>query len=129
MIRVPEYQPGKEKATRIEFRVPDPACNPYLAFSVMLAAGLEGIEKKFELAPPIEENVYAMSAEERDRRGIGSLPTNLFEAVSLTEKSKLVRKTLGDHLFDSFIKNKKIEWDQYRIQVTEYELKRYLPVL
>jgi glutamine synthetase len=95
----------------------------------MLAAGLEGIEKKFELAPPIEENVYAMSAEERDRRGIGSLPTNLFEAVSLTEKSKLVRKTLGDHLFDSFIKNKKIEWDHYRIQVTEYELKRYLPVL
>ena len=129
MIRVPEYQPGKEKATRIEFRVPDPACNPYLAFSVMLAAGLEGIEKKFELAPPTEENVYAMSTEERDRRGIGSLPTNLFEAVSLTEKSELVRKALGNHLFDSFIKNKKIEWDQYRIQVTEYELRRYLPIL
>jgi glutamine synthetase len=129
MIRVPEYQPGKEKATRIEFRVPDPACNPYLAFSVMLAAGLEGITRKLKLAPPIEENVYAMTAEERDRRGIGALPTNLFEAVSLTEKSELVRKALGEHLFDSFIKNKKIEWDQYRIQVTEYELKRYLPVL
>jgi glutamine synthetase len=129
MIRVPEYQPGKENSTRIEFRVPDPACNPYLAFSVMLAAGLEGIEKEYELTDPIEENVYEMSSEEREQRGIGSLPTNLLEAISLTEKSELVRKSLGNHLFDSFIKNKKIEWDQYRIQVTEYELKRYLPIL
>jgi len=129
MIRVPEYQPGKENSTRIEFRVPDPACNPYLAFSVMLAAGLEGIEKEYELTDPIEENVYEMSSEEREQRGIGSLPTNLLEAISLTEKSELVRKCLGNHLFDSFIKNKKIEWDQYRIQVTEYELKRYLPIL
>ena len=129
MIRVPEYQPGKENSTRIEFRVPDPACNPYLVFSVMLAAGLEGIEKEYELTAPIEENVYEMSSEEREQRGIGSLPTNLLEAISLTEKSELVRKSLGNHLFDSFIKNKKIEWDQYRIQITEYELKRYLPIL
>jgi len=129
MIRVPEYQPGKENATRIEFRVPDPACNPYLAFSVMLAAGLEGIEQELELADPIEENVFEITNEEREQRGIGSLPMNLFEAVNLTEKSELVRKTLGDHLFDSFIKNKKIEWDLYRIQITEYELKRYLPIL
>ncbi len=129
MIRVPEYQPGKENSTRIEFRVPDPACNPYLAFSVMLAAGLEGIEKEYELPNPIEGNVFEMSSEEREERGIGSLPGNLSEAISLTEKSQLVRKTLGDHLFDSFIKNKKIEWDQYRTQVTEYELKRYLPIL
>ena len=129
MIRVPEYQPGKENATRVEFRVPDPACNPYLAFSVMLAAGLEGIEQELELADPIEENVFEITNEEREQRGIGSLPMNLFEAVNLTEKSELVRKTLGDHLFDSFIKNKKIEWDLYRIQVTEYELKRYLPIL
>jgi glutamine synthetase len=129
MIRVPEYQPGKENTTRVEFRVPDPACNPYLAFSVMLAAGLEGIEKEYELADPIEENVFEMSNEEREQRGIGSLPGNLSEAISLTEKSKLVRKALGDHLFDSFIKNKKIEWDRYRIQVTEYELERYLPIL
>jgi len=129
MIRVPEYQPGKENSTRIEFRVPDPACNPYLAFSVMLAAGLEGIEKEYELADPIEENVFEMTSEERERRGIGSLPMNLSEAISLTEKSKLVRKALGDHVFDSFIKNKKIEWNHYRIQVTEYELKRYLPIL
>jgi len=129
MIRVPEYQPGKENSTRIEFRVPDPACNPYLAFSVMLAAGLEGIEKKYELADPIEENLFEMSSQEREQRGIGSLPINLSDAISLTENSQLVRKALGDHVFDSFIKNKKIEWDQYRIQVTEYELKRYLPIL
>jgi glutamine synthetase len=129
MIRVPEYQLGKENTTRIEFRVPDPSCNPYLAFSVMLTAGLEGIDKKFELTEPVEENVFEMSDEERKRRGIGSLPGNLAEAISLTEKSDLVRETLGEHLFDSFIKNKKIEWNQYSIQVTEYELKRYLPIL
>jgi glutamine synthetase len=129
MIRVPEYQPGKENSTRIEFRVPDPACNPYLVFSVMLAAGLEGIEKKYELADPVEENLFEMSSQERERRGIGSLPINLWDAISLTENSQLVRKALGDHVFDSFIKNKKIEWNQYHIQVTEYELKRYLPIL
>ena len=129
MIRVPEYQPGKETSTRIEFRVPDPTCNPYLAFSVMLAAGLEGIEKEYKLADPIEENVFVLTGEEREERGIGSLPMNLSDAISLTEKSELVRKALGGHLFDSFIRNKRIEWDQYRIQVTEYELKRYLPIL
>jgi len=129
MIRVPEYQPGKETSTRIEFRVPDPACNPYLVFSVMLAAGLEGIEKEYELADPVEENLFEMSSQQREQRGIGSLPINLSDAISLTENSQLVRKALGDHVFDSFIKNKKIEWNQYRIQVTEYELKRYLPIL
>ena len=129
MIRVPEYQPGKETSTRIEFRVPDPACNPYLVFSVMLAAGLEGIEKEYELADPVEENLFEMSSQQREQRGIGSLPINLWDAISLTENSQLVRKALGDHVFDSFIKNKKIEWNQYRIQVTEYELKRYLPIL
>lgn len=129
MIRIPEYQPGKENSTRIEFRVPDPACNPYLAFTVMLAAGLEGIEKEYELADPIEQNVFEMSSKEREQRGIGSLPTDLSEAISLTENSQLVRKALGDHIFDSFIKNKKIEWERYRMQVTEYELKRYLPIL
>ena len=129
MIRVPEYQPGKENSTRVEFRVPDPACNPYLAFSVMLAAGLEGIEKEYELADPIEENVFEMSEAERKQRGIGSLPGNLSEAIGLTENSELVRKTLGDHVFDSFVRNKKIEWDEYRTQISEYELKRYLPIL
>jgi len=129
MIRIPEYQPGKENSTRIEFRVPDPACNPYLAFSVMLAAGLEGIEQEYELTNPVEENVFEMSSEEKKQKGIGCLPMNLSEAISLTENSQLIRKALGDHLFDSFIKNKKIEWEQYRTQVSEYELKRYLPIL
>jgi glutamine synthetase len=129
LIRVLEYKPGKENTIRVEFRSPDPACNPYLAFSVMLAAGLEGIENGYEAPEPVEENVYEMTDEERKRRGIGTLPRSLWEAIELTENSELVRKVLGDHVFDAFIKNKKIEWDQYRTQVTEYELKRYLPIL
>ena len=129
LIRVPEYKLGKETATRVEFRSPDPACNPYLAFSVMLAAGLEGIEKGYEVPAPVEENVYEMSEEERKRRKIGILPGNLWEAIQLTKKSEVVRKALGDHVFHTFIKNKEIEWDQYRSQVTDYELKRYLPIL
>lgn len=129
MVRVPDYQMGKEKATRVEFRVPDPACNPYLAFSVMLAAGLEGIEHEYQLGPPSGKNVFEMSIEERAKRGIGTLPMNLSDAIALTEQSDVVRRALGDHVFNSFIRNKKIEWEQYRIQVTEYELKRYLPVL
>jgi glutamine synthetase len=129
LIRVPEYQPGKENSTRIEFRSPDPACNPYFAFSVMLAAGLEGIEKEYEIPAPIEENVYEMTEEERKRRNIGTLPGSLWEAIKLTEESELVRKALGDHAFDAFIQNKKIEWDLYRSQVTEYELNKYLPIL
>ena len=128
LIRVPEYKPGQEKATRIELRCPDPACNPYLAFSVMLAAGLEGIETGCDIPAPIEENVYEMNEVERERRGIGSLPGNLWDAVQLTAKSELVRKALGDHVFHSFIENKKIEWNLYQAQVTEYELEKYLPL-
>ena len=129
LIRVPEYRPGREKATRVEFRSPDPACNPYLAFSVMLAAGLEGIEKGYEVPDPVEENVYEMTGEEREKRGIRTLPASLQEAIMLTEKSEIVRKALGEHVFSAFIQNKKIECDQYRTQVTDYELKRYLPIL
>jgi len=129
LIRVPEYKPGKENATRIEYRSPDPACNPYLTFAVMLAAGLEGIEKGYEPPPPVEENVYEMSDKERKEKGIDTLPASLWEAIQLTEKSEIVRKALGDHVFEAFLKNKKIEWDQYRTQVTDYELKKYLPIL
>jgi glutamine synthetase len=129
LVRVPEYKPGKEKATRIEFRSPDPACNPYLAFSVMLAAGLDGVENGLEPPPPVEENVYEMTEEEREKRGIGILPASLLEAILLAEKSEVVRKALGEHVFKAFIANKKIEWNQYKAQVTEYELKKYLPVL
>ncbi|MBN1177053.1 MAG: type I glutamate--ammonia ligase [Dehalococcoidales bacterium] len=129
LVRVPEYRPGREKATRIEFRSPDPACNPYLAFSVMLAAGLEGIENNLEPPAPIEENVYEMSEEERKKRDIGSLPASLLEAIQIAEGSEVVRKALGDHVFEAFIQNKKIEWNEYRSQVTEYELDKYLAIL
>ena len=129
LIRVPVYKPGKEKATRIEYRAPDPACNPYLAFAAMLTAGLEGIEQGYECPPPVEENVYEMDEEERVRRGIGRLPGDLWEAIEVAESSAVVRRALGDHVFEKFIANKKIEWHNYRSQVTEYELERYLPTL
>ncbi len=129
LVRVPEYKPGKETATRVEFRSPDPACNPYLAFSVMLAAGLEGIKTKCKVPEPVEENVYEMTEKERERRGIGSLPGSLEEAIQLTKNSKLVREALGEHVFNAFIENKKIECDDYRVQITDYELKKYLPIL
>jgi len=129
LIRIPEYQPGREEATRLEFRSPDPACNPYLAFSVILAAGLEGIEKEYEPPPPVEKNVFEMTEQEREERGIGALPGSLYEAIQLTESSELVRKALGEHLFNTFIHNRKVEWDRYRSQVTDYELKQYLPLL
>ena len=129
LIRVPEYRPGREKATRIEFRSPDPACNPYLCFSVMLAAGLDGIKNNLQVPEPIEENVYEMNEEERKKRGIKTLPGSLSEAIQLAEGSQLVREALGEHVFNSFIENKKKEWDEYRTKVTEYELKRYLPIL
>ena len=129
LVRVPMYKPGKEKATRIELRCPDPACNPYLAFAVMLAAGLKGIEGKYKLPDPVEEDIFEMSEAERERRGIASLPGSLIEAVRETEKSALVKEALGDHVFGKFIENKKIEWDNYRIHVSQYELDRYLPIL
>jgi glutamine synthetase len=129
LVRVPMYKPGKEEATRIEYRSPDPACNPYLAFSVMLAAGLAGIEQKIIPPDPVEENVYKMSEEERLKRRIRQLPGSLLEAIQLTEKSQIVREALGDHVFEHFIENKKVEWDRYRIQITSYEIDKYLPLL
>ena len=129
LVRVPMYKPNKEKATRVEFRSPDPACNPYLAFSVMLAAGLAGIKNRYELPPPTEKDVYLMSNEERKSEGIKTLPGSLIEAITLTEKSELVREALGGHIFNNFITSKKVEWDRYRVNVTEWELKEYLSVL
>lgn len=129
LIRVPVYRPGKEEATRIELRSPDPACNPYLAFAVMLSAGLEGIEKEYDLVEPVKVNVYKMSEEERETAGIGQLPENLWEAIKIAEKSDWLKKTLGERLFFKLIENKKIEWQNYRSQVTSYELEQYLPVL
>jgi glutamine synthetase len=129
LVRVPMYKPGNEKATRMELRSPDPACNPYLTFAVMLAAGLEGIENKYELPEPIEENIYEMGEDKRNELGIVTLPGTLDEAIEILEQSELVRKCLGDHIFYTFIKNKKMECEDYRKQVTDYELKKYLPIL
>nr|CBH39609.1 glutamine synthetase, type I [uncultured archaeon] len=129
LVRVPMYKPGKEKATRVEYRSPDPACNPYLAFSVMLAAGLAGMKGKYELPPSTEKDVYLMSGAERAKEGIKSLPGSLIEAIALTEKSELVREALGNHTFNNFIISKKVEWDKYRVNVSEWELKEYLSVL
>jgi len=129
LIRVPLYVQGKESTVRAELRNPDPACNPYLAFAVMLAAGLDGIENNYELPPSVEPNIYKLSADEREAIGLGSLPDNLFQAVQETQQSELVRRTLGDHVFERFITNKLNEWYQYREQVTSYEIERYLSVL
>ena len=128
MIRVPMYKPGKEEATRIEFRAPDPACNPYLAFTVMLAAGLKGIEAGYPLPDPIEEDIYEMNDRQKAERGIETLPGNLYAAILEVEKSQLVREALGDHIFNKFIENKRIEWDQYRTHVSQFEIDKYLPI-
>jgi len=129
MIRVPMYKPGKEKATRMEFRSPDPSCNPYLAFAVMLAAGMKGVEKAYPLPEPIEEDIFEMDEKAREKAGITSLPGSLYEALCAVQGSKLVRDTLGDHIFDKFIENKKVEWDRFRTHVSQFEIDRYLPML
>src|SRR5437764_9068447 len=110
LVRVPMYKPGKEEATRIEFRSPDPACNPYLAFAVMLAAGLDGIEHEYELPAEASNNIYEMTEEERRSMGIESLPEDLHEAITVAERSELVRDVLGDHVFEYLIRNKREEW-------------------
>jgi glutamine synthetase len=129
LIRVPLYHPGKEGATRAEIRCPDPACNPYLAFAGLLHAGLEGIERGYELPDPMETNLYALSKPERQALGIESLPESLGEAITLAEDSDLVEKVLGFELRDRLIALKRDEWDAYRVQVSEWELERYLPTL
>ena len=129
LVRVPMYKPGKEEATRIEYRAPDPACNPYLAFAVMLAAGLKGVEGNYPLPDPVEDDVYHMTEAQRDRLGIKSLPGSLFEAIQETEGSALVKEALGEHIFNKFLENKKIEWDAFRTHVSQYEIDRYLPIL
>ncbi len=129
LIRVPQYKPGKENATRIEYRAADPACNPYLAFAAMLAAGLEGIAKEYPCPDPVEENVFEMTDQQKKERGVDHLPGSLWEAVEYAEGSDLLRRCLGDHLHESLLTNKKIEWSNFRRQVTDYELTRYLPIL
>ncbi len=129
LVRIPSYREGSPSSVRLEYRAPDPACNPYLGFAVMLAAGLAGIENGYELPPATEANVYRMSPDERAARGIKTLPGSLQEAVVLAEESALLPEALGQDMFAVLIENKKIEWDRYRSQVTSWELETYLPVL
>ena len=129
LIRVPQHKSGKEASTRIEYRAPDAACNPYLAFAMMLAAGLEGIEREYPLGPPTEDDVIAIGEEERRRRGIQILPGSLKEAIEAFSQSDFARRALGDHVFDSLLRNKTIEYDAYRRHVTDFETDRYLAVL
>jgi glutamine synthetase len=129
LIRIPLYHPGKEQATRAEIRCPDPACNPYLTFAALLHAGLEGIEQGYELPPPMEENLYELTHEERRARGIIDLPESLGEAIAELSQSDLCRRTLGPHIFERYVAIKEREWEEYRVQVTRWELDRYLSVL
>ncbi len=126
LIRIPMYKPDKEEATRVELRSPDAACNPYLAFAASLAAGLEGIEQGLKAPKPVEANVYEMSFAQRKKRRIKHLPGSLVEAIQKAENSKYLRAALGDHVFDNLIANKWLEWDRYRVQVTDWELEEYL---
>ena len=129
LIRVPDFKQGREESRRIEYRSPDPACNPYLAFSVMLAAGLKGIEERYECPQAAQSNAWHMTQAERNNLGIDSLPANLWEAIRITERSELVHDSLGEPVFRSFIENKKIEWENYHSRVADYETEHYLPVL
>jgi glutamine synthetase len=129
LIRIPLYKPGAEQATRAEIRCPDPACNPYLTFATLLHAGLEGIEQGYELPEPMETNLYHLTAEQRRERGIVSLPETLGEAIDELAQSELARKALGPHIFDRYVELKRSEWDEYRVQLTELELGKYLSVL
>lgn len=129
LVRIPQVKIGKPNATRIECRFPDPACNPYLTFAVMLGAGLDGIQRKLQAPPITEENIFRMTKEERAAHQIDTLPAYLYEAVNYTRNSELVKKILGEHTFEKFIANKDIEWDCYRTHVSSYELKRYLSTL
>lgn len=129
LVRVPLYKPGKERATRVEYRSPDPACNPYLAFACILRAGLEGVKNKYPLPGPVEEDLYEMTEERRKELAVEMPPGSLYEAIGAAEGSKVVREALGDYVFAKLIENKKIEWDRFRTHVSNYEIETYLPIL
>ncbi len=129
LIRVPMYPVGKEQTTRAELRSPDPACNPYLTFAALLHAGLDGIEKGYELPVPMETNLYELGPEERARAGIESLPETLGEAIEIGAASELLLRAFGEHTHDRFVEIKRAEWEEYRVQLTPFEIERYLPVL
>jgi glutamine synthetase len=129
LVRVPMYKPHKGNSTRVEIRSPDSAANPYLLFAVLLAAGLKGIEEGYELPDGAEDDVWQLTDGERRALGIAPLPGSLSDAIQTLESSELMAETLGEHVFDFFLRNKRAEWESYRQQVTPFELTRYLPVL
>ena len=129
LVRVPGFHPGQEKSTRMELRCPDPAANIYLTMACLLHAGLEGIEKGYELPEPMERNLYNLSHEEREKMGIQSLPGSLGEAIEEAENSEILYKALGEHVYNRLLNVKREEWDEYRMQVTPYEIQKYLPIL
>ena len=129
LVRVPMYKPGKANSTRVEMRSLDSACNPYLAFAVLLAAGMKGVEEGYELPPGAEDDVWSLSDVERLALGYDELPHNLADALRAMQDSELVAQALGEHVFDFFLRNKRTEWNDYRAEVTPFELRRYLPLL
>jgi glutamine synthetase len=129
LIRVPRHKEGKSQATRAELRCPDPSCNPYLAFAVMLKAGLDGIKRNLVPPEPVEEDVYEFDDAKLKEMGISTLPHSLQEAINEMKKDKLLREALGDHAFNNFVEAKAQEWDDYRISVTDWEIKRYLQII
>ncbi|MBM4464071.1 MAG: type I glutamate--ammonia ligase [Chloroflexi bacterium] len=129
LIRIPRYSPGREQSTRLELRCPDPGCNPYLAFAAMLWAGLDGIERELEPPPPVEENVYDFDDARLRELDIATLPGTLKEAIDELEKDEVLQQALGEHAYQAFVRAKKAEWDEYRIQVTDWEINRYLETL
>lgn len=129
LIRIPRYSPGRESATRVELRCPDPSCNPYLAFAAMLAAGLDGIENGLTAPPPVNEDVYDFDEDDLRERSIGVLPGTLDEALRALAADPVICDALGEHVYEAFSRAKKAEWDEYRIRVTEWELERYLETL
>jgi glutamine synthetase len=129
MVRVPMYKPNKGQSTRMELRTIDSACNPYLAFSVLLAAGMRGIEEGYELPREAEDDVWSLTERERKSLGIDPLPKSLYDAIAVAENSELLAETLGEHVFDFFLRNKRAEWEEYRVQVSAFERDRMLPLL
>ena len=129
MIRIPRYSPGREETSRAELRCPDPSCNPYLAFAVMLEAGLDGIRNNLTPPPPVTEDVYEYSHQELKQNNIGTLPETLGDALEALAEDEVIRNALGEHVYRVFQRAKSVEWDEYRIQVTEWERDRYLEML
>jgi glutamine synthetase len=129
LVRVPMYSLGKANSRRVEVRTLDSACNPYLAYAVIIAAGLRGVEKGYELPPAAEDDVWSLSDEERRAAGYANLPQNLGEALTEMEGSELLAEALGEHVYEFFLRNKRAEWDAHRRCVTPYELRTLLPVL